>query len=305
MATRPPRPHRPKSLAGLASTINFNIGSNQLTVSDTAANLLDPDYTDGLALATAWELSAPAVVLAADAETLLTSPQFIVNQSLTISNSSFSLLDGYLGRISRPRPVPQLANIHVQLAAPETLDANTAADLLALHGFTADGLLSIQDSSAYLLNSANLAAETVATLVTLAGNETVSAATAASLAGLPNFMLGTNDLTLASNDFASAAVLNALGSLGANFSSGGFSLTLTQNASVDGLTVDTIGAFGSKFYLNGHTVTLTQDALALTPSEYTAVQADGLSLNSHVLSAMPGGVTIGESGGNISITGTV
>ncbi len=250
------------------------------------------------------QLSVPDSVLAADAETLLSAPQFTLNQSLTISDSSVSLLDGVLGPDIAAETSAERAYIHVQLAAPETLDANTATDLTALHGFTANGLLSIQDGSAYLLNATNLAAETAATLVTLAGDETVSAATAASLAGLPNFILGTNHVTLASDDFANAATLNELGSLGANFLTGGHSLTMTQNASINGLTVNTVGEFGSGFHLNGHTVSLTQDALALTPSEYSAVQADGLNLAGHSLSAMPDSVDVTDSSGNIHIAGT-
>ncbi len=40
-----------EALVGLESTIHFSLGSNQLTVSDTAAHLLDPVNADGLALA--------------------------------------------------------------------------------------------------------------------------------------------------------------------------------------------------------------------------------------------------------------
>src|SRR6185312_2583075 len=146
--------------------------------------------------------------------------------------------------------------------------------------------------------------ETAATLVTLAGDEEVSAATAARLAGLPHFILGVSHVTLAADDFADAATLNALGSLGSNFDTGGHVLTMTQSASIDGLTVKTVGEFGVDFHKNGHTVTLTQDALALTPSELTAVQADGLTLAGHVLSAMPDSVVVSNTGGSIHIAGT-
>ena len=300
-----PSAHDAETLAVLQSTINFTLGATYaLTIVDTAANLLNPVYSDGVTLASGLELQGPDTVTATGAETLLPSSKFILNQTLTIADISSNLLDGVLGPLVGGLPLGEQSFIHVELAGPETLDAGTAQSLVGLPTFTNNGDLSIQDGSSYLLDPANLTAENDAIMVTLAGDETVSAATAASLAGLPHFILGTNHLTLASNDFANALELNALGSLGANFSSGGNSLTMTQNASIDGLTVNTVGALGSAFHLNGHTVTLTQDALALTPSEYLAVQNDGLTLNSHVLSAMPTSVGITNGSGNIHIAGT-
>jgi hypothetical protein len=300
-----PSAHDAETLAVLQSTINFTLGTTYaLTIVDSAANLLNPIYSDGVTLASGLELQGPDTVTATGAETLLPSSKFILNQTLTIADISSNLLDGVLGPLVGGLPLGEQSFIHVELAGPETLDAGTAQSLVGLPTFTNNGDLSIQDGSSYLLDPANLTAENDAIMVTLAGDETVSAATAASLAGLPHFILGTNHLTLASNDFANASELNALGSLGANFSSGGNSLTMTQNASIDGLTVDTVGALGSAFHLNGHTVTLTQDALALTPSEYLAVQSDGLTLNGHELSAMPTSVAITNGSGNIHIAGT-
>jgi hypothetical protein len=146
--------------------------------------------------------------------------------------------------------------IHIQLAGAETLDAETAASLVGLPGFSDTQHLTIADSSAYLLASANLSAEQQAVAVTLAGDETVSANTVLRLSEVPNFNVGDNLLTLAGNDFANAATLKAIADLGTNFSDG------------------------------GHTITATQDALNLTPTEFTALQNDGVLASGHALSAI-------------------
>jgi hypothetical protein len=164
--------------------------------------------------------------------------------------------------------------VNVELAGAETLDAQTAHRLVNLPGYTANGDLSIQDSASYLLNTANHDAEAVATSVTLVGDETVSAATAVALAAVPNFDLGSSVLHLASNDFADAA------------------------------TLKTIADFSTGFDANGHSLTMTQDAIALTPDEYSALQADGLVSNGHALSALPVSLSVTATGGNITIDGT-
>ena len=261
-----------ESLVNLSSSIHFSLGGHTIAIQDTAANILNPSNADGEALATAWNLSANDTVAAADAETLLTSAKFSVNgHTLTISDSSDNLLDGVLsGDIAG---FAGASHVHVQLAGPETLDAQTAAALVALPGFTNNGDLSIQDSSDYLLNAANHAAEVDATSVTLVGDETVSVATATALAAVPNFSLGSATLHLASNDYANAAAVTVLAD------------------------------FGSGFDPNGHTVTLTQDALSLTPTEYAAVQSDNIVLNGHALSALATGIVVTSGGGNVHVSG--
>jgi hypothetical protein len=162
----------------------------------------------------------------------------------------------------------------VTLSDAETLDANTAEALVSLPGFQNTGQLSIADDSSYLLNPNNLTAETDATSVTLAGDETVSAATAAHLAALPNFTLGENTLSLASNDYANAVTLKAIADFGSGYQSGGFSLTMTQ------------------------------DNVSLTPTEYTALQSDNVVLNGHALSAIPAVGSVSSSGGDVYLTAT-
>ena len=261
-----------QALVTVQSTIGFDLGGYTITIQDSAAHLLDPVNADGEALASVWRLSGNDTVSAADAEILLTEPKFVLNHTLVVSDSADNLLDGVLaGDIAASA---YAASVHVQLAVPETLDAHTAAALVALPGFTNNGDLSIADSSDYLLNPANQAAEAAATSVNLVGDETVSAATAGRLAAVPHFDLGSDHLSLASNDYADAAVLTA------------------------------IADFGSGFDPNGHTITLTQDAISLTPTEYAALQSDNIILNGHALSARATGVSVTSSGGTVHVLGS-
>jgi len=242
-----------ESLALLASAIHFSLGSNVLTISDSASELLSASNVDGLALAGVVELSGPDTVSAAGAEQLLGIAHFTLNQSLTITDTSDNLLDGVLaGDISGLS-----SHVHVELAGSEILDAQTAASLVALTGFTdPNGYLSIADSSSYLLASANLSAEEIASSVTLAGDETVSANTVLRLSELPHFTVGDNQLTLAANDYADAATLKAIGDLGSNFNA------------------------------DGHTVTVTAETLNLTPTEFSALQSDNIAQGGHVVAAI-------------------
>ena len=259
------------TLSGLADSIHFAKGSYTLTVSDTPTHLLDPSYADGLALADVWQLTADASVTSADAEALLSEAKFHLNHVLTVSDSSDNLLDGVLDDIVNASAYK--ADVHIELSGAETLDARTAARLVALPGYTDTGALSIEDGAAYLLNSANLAAETLAASVTLNGDETLSIATATKLAALPHFTLGSNTIILASNDYADAAALVA------------------------------IASFASGFDEDGHVITVTQDALALTPSEYIELQDDGLSLNGHAISALATDIVITSGSGTVHVAG--
>ncbi len=261
-----------ESLVTLANTIGFALGGHTVTIQDTAANILNLANADGEALATAWNLSGNDTVSAADAETLLTSAKFGVNgHTLTIADSSDNLLDGVLG--GDIAGFAGAAHVQVQLASAEILDAQTAAALVALPGFANNGDLSIQDSSDYLLKAANHTAEVAAASVSLVGDETVSVATAVSLAAVPHFALGSDHLVLASNDYANAAALVAIG----NFDTG--------------------------FDANGHSLTMTQDALNLTPAEYNALQSDNLVANGHALSALATGIVVTSGAGSVHIAG--
>ena len=261
-----------QALFALVDTIHFTKGARTLTVQDTPTNLLNLAYTDGLTYANTWRLTANATVSAIDAETLLAETKFVLNHTLTVSDTSDNLLDGVLsGAISGSAYV---ADIHVQLSGAETLDANTATRIVALPGFQNTGDLSIEDGSACLLNAANLAALTAATSVTLTGDETVSILTATRLMALPHFTIGSNTLNLASNDFADEAALIVIANLDSAFEN------------------------GSK------TIKMTDDALSLTPTQYEALQDDGINLNGHALSALATGVAVSSTAGTVHVTGT-
>jgi hypothetical protein len=261
-----------ESLFAVENTIHFTKGSHTLTALDTVSNMLNAANSDGIVLADALQLSADGTIAAADAEALLTNAKFHVNgHTLTVSDSSDNLLDGILsGDITGSA---DSASLVVELAAPETLDAGTATALVGLPHFTNNGDLSIADGASYLLNIANRAAEVAAVNVTLSGDETVSVGTAVRLAALPHFTLGSNVLHLASNDFADAAALVVIGDFGAGFDHGSFN------------------------------VSMTQDALALTPTEYTNLQSDGVVLNGHALSALATGISVTSGAGIVHVSG--
>ncbi|MBN8903910.1 MAG: hypothetical protein J0H57_23040, partial [Rhodospirillales bacterium] len=108
-----------ESLFAVSSGIHFSKGAHTLTIEDTAANLLNPAYSDGVALADALQLSANGTVAAADAEALLTNSRFHLNHTLTVADTAASLLDGVLA--ADIAASPYAASIVVQLAGPETL----------------------------------------------------------------------------------------------------------------------------------------------------------------------------------------
>jgi len=260
-----------ESLFALANSIHFSKGASSLTIEDTAAHLLNPAYWDGLALADVLQLAGNATVAAADAEALLSNSRFNLNHTLTVADTAASLLDGVLA--SAISSSPYAASVVVELAAPETMDAGTARALVNLPGYHDTGTLTIADDASYLLNSANHAAEVLATSVTLIGDETVSVGTASRLVALPHFTIGSSTLHLASNDFADAAALVTIGDLDAHWDSAGFSIRMTQ------------------------------DALTLTPGQYAALQDDNIILNGHALSALATGVSVSSFGGTVQITG--
>ncbi len=258
------------SLASLAGTIHYQADHN-ITVQDTAANLLDVDNAAGLSMAQAITLAGPSVVDAADAEGLLSLNHFIISTPLIVRDSSANLLDGALGQAVTSSAFSD--HVQLQLAGPETLDADTAESLVSLPRFSDPINLSIADSPSYLLASANLSAEQMASTVTLDGDEAVSANTILRLSEVPHFTPGTSHLVLAGNDFADAATLRAI--------------------------VDVGGAFTP----NGHTITVTQDALDLSPAEFAAAQSDNLVANNHV-GILPGAASLFDAEGALTVSAT-
>ncbi len=260
------------SLAGVTNTIHFDRGTFTITVQDSASSLLNPANASGLGLADVVQLAGPDHVDSADAESLLAISHFNLNTALTVTDSSSNLLDGVLSAAITGSGFA--SHIAVQLAGPETLDAQTAESLIQIPGFSDSHNLTIADDPSYLLDGANLSAEQLATAVTLAGDETVSAQTVLRLSEIPHFTPGDSTLILASNDFADAPTLKAVADIGASFDH------------------------------NNHSLTVTADVLDLTPTEYTSLQSDGLVRNGHGLGVLPSGITVADSGNTLNVTGT-
>ncbi len=262
------------SLAAIANAIHFQAGGYTITVQDSAANLLNASYGAGLALANTVELNGAATVNAAQAIALLDISHFTLSAAtpLTIEDNSADLLQSGLATAITTSGLA--SHITVTLAAPETLDADTAETLVSIPGFTDTHDLTIADDASYLLNTANLTAETAAVSVTLAGDEIVSANEILRLSEVPHFTPGSSELILASNDFADAPTLKA------------------------------IADFGAAFDHNGNSITLTGDVLNLSPTEYIALQSDDVVQNGHELGIVPTAVSLTDADNILTIAGT-
>ena len=248
---------------------HFSLGGHSLTVSDTATNLLNGANSAGLALASSIQLNGTASLNAAQAEQLLQMTHFTLTQTLNISGSSASLLDGTLQGL-----IAGDSFVHVSLAAPETVDAHVASELASLQGFSDTTNMNIVDSSSYLLAPGASAAEMVAASVSLAGDETVSANTILRLEAIPHFIATGGTLSLAGDDFANAPTLKAIADLGSHFNEG------------------------------GHNLTLTEDDLGLTPTEYAAIQSDGFVANGHLISAQLVNDSVTDASNTMALTAT-
>ena len=243
-----------EKLFGLQTQIHYTTDGSALTVRDTAAHLLNPNYADGLGLADTILLSVNDTTNAAGAETLLSNTKFDLTQVLTIMDAPQNLLDPTLTHLLSVGDYG--SNVLLELNAPTTTDASTAAALVNLTGFTDPSHdLTISDHPSFLIDPTYLAAETAATTVTIPGDETVSAATVLRLSEVPHFTPGANHLILAANDV------------------------------VDDPTLAAIGDFGTSYNPNGHTITMTQDDTSLTQAEYNALQSDNVVTNGHLFSA--------------------
>jgi hypothetical protein len=253
----------------LATLPHFSVGTgNSLFVSDSATNLLAMANAAGVAIGTTITLNAAATVNTAGAETLLQMSNFHLTQPLTITDTATNLLDGTLSGL-----IAGNAQVTVSLSGPQTVDAQTATALVGLQGFADTTDMHIVDGSSYLLQSSAYAAELMAASVSLAGNETVSAATVLRLAETPHFTYSGGTLSLANNDFANAQTLQAIADMGTNFSE------------------------------NGHSLTLTQNNLSLAPTELAAIIADGgVIANGYVISAMPVNATYTDTGNVLSVS---
>jgi hypothetical protein len=236
-----------------------------LVASDTVQNLIAPGnraFLQGLAGTT---LGASQIVGAAAAQLLAEIARSI---HFSLKNLVLTVEDGAAQLLDHANAQGLALAGAVELAGATTLDAAMAASLVAIRGFTdPHGYLAIADTAATLLSGGNLTAEQIAGSVTLLGNEAVSANTVLRLAELPHFTVGDHTLSLAGNDTADAATLQAIAALGTHFNANHFSLTATG------------------------------ESLDLTPSELAALQKDGVVQAGHVVAA------ISDAGNMLTIAG--
>ena len=164
-----------------------------LTINDTAANLLATQGSTPLVLTGAAHVTLsnnPTGLTAAQATTLVS----ILGGSLT--GHTMTIADTSANLLAASQTVLGLATT-VTLAAPETLAAATATQLASLPHFSAGGAaLTVQDTSANLLNAGNAAGISAATTTKLLANEVVSAATLTALVALHGYSAGTTSLTV-------------------------------------------------------------------------------------------------------------
>jgi hypothetical protein len=246
-----------ETLATLASQIHFGLGTSTLTVTDSAANLLNPLNQAGVALASTVQLASGGPVLnAADALSLLNLHNLVLTAGnpLVVQDSAANLLGSPLDAALHASAYG--AHITVDLTGTAPVTVAQAAMLEGLPGFS--GSVAIADSSANLLNAANATIVNGAnTTVQVAGGETVSAATILALTQLVHFDAGNPGgvLTLAANDTANQATLLAIASLGSNFSAGGHTITLTANVTVNVAQFEALQNDG--VVLNGHAIAIS------------------------------------------------
>ncbi len=174
--------------AALTKLKSFAVGSGAtLTVSDSAASLLNKNNAAGLAKATSVTLRGANTETAAQAEALTKLKGFALGAGATliVSDSAANLLAS-----ANAAGVKDATSVTLTGSNNET--AAQAETLAKLNGFAlgSGAKLTVSDSAADLLNSAYAAGLAEATSVTLTGSNAENAAQAEALAILNGFALG-------------------------------------------------------------------------------------------------------------------
>ncbi|MGD1017038.1 MAG: Ig-like domain-containing protein, partial [Roseiarcus sp.] len=255
----------------LAGLTDFALGSGaKLTVSDSAADLLNAAYAAGLADATSVTLTGSNAEDAAQAEALAMLKGFTLGSGakLAVSDNATNLLAGANAAGVKDATGVTLTGSNIDVTATE------AAALAKLKGFSlASGAsLAVSDSAADLLNSAYAAGLAKATSVTLTGSNSVNAAQAETLAKLNDFTLGAG-ATLAVSDNA-ADLLNKNNAAGLADAT---SVTLKDTAAdIEKLTPTQIAALAG---LGVKAIAATNASVLLTVAQATALETDGLAVS--------------------------
>lgn len=292
-----------ETLATLASQIHFSLGTNTLTVSDTAANLLSALNQAGVALASTVELSA-ANVTAPQALALLSLQNFAATggNPLVVQDTAANLLNPGLDALLAASPAA--ANITVDLLASPAVTVAQAAELLSLPNFSAGSNLLIADSTANLLNAANSTVVAGAQAVTLAGNESVTAATILGLSHLSNFQIANPGaaLTLSASATVDQPTLLAIANLGTHFNAGGNTITLSANVTVNATQFAALQNDG--VVLHGQTMTVSDSVSNLTSLVASQAWTGSVALHgSYLLVATDTAANLAAFGGGFTLAG--
>ena len=290
-------------LAGLAAYgIKFTDGAATLGVADTAANLAGLTAPE-LALVNAETMTQSATISAAMASTLVALPGFSLGSgvSMTVQDSAANLA-------ALPWNVLAVASVEMLPPGPVTLNAAQAAELSLLQHFSAAGAtITVQDNVAALSNNpnwsliatythvvdtaGNLAANAGLELlqnansVTLAGNATIGAAQAASLASIGGYSTGSYTLTVADSAPAIAqneAAINAVAS----------TAVVDATAPVNAAQADCLALLANAnklVFQAGDTLSIVDSYAALTSN----TNVSGLALASNI--------TINDTAANLAI----
>ncbi len=290
-------------LAGLAAYgIKFTDGAATLGVADTAANLAGLTAPE-LALVNAETMTQSATISAAMASTLVGLPGFSLGSGvfMTVQDSAANLA-------ALPWNVLAVASMEMLPPGPVTLSAAQAASLYLLQHFSAAGAtITVQDSVAALSNNSNwspiatythvvdtagnLAANAGlellqnANAVTLAGNATIGAAQAASLASIGGYSTGSNTLTVADSAPAIAqneAAINAVAS----------TAVVDSTAPVSAAQADCLASLANAnklVFQAGDTLSIVDSFAALTSN----TNVSGLALASNI--------TINDTAANLAV----
>ena len=277
---------------------HFSLGSQTLSVSDTAANLLALPG-QAVALATSFALSAAATVTAAQfttlRDTLHTSP---AGHAVTVLDSAAHLL-ALSGSLS-------LATACV-LTGPAVVSAANAQTLVAEPGFSTGGYaLGISDTAANLL-ALPAPLQDLASSLTLASSQTVSLTQLAVLVGWgAKFGTGGHSLTVA----GTAADLAALTSPELGLVTGA---TLTQSATLSGAAAAALVALPGFTVAAGASLTVQDSAANLLSLSSTVLSvaaaeklpAGAVTLTAATASQLHGLTHFSAAGATITVSDTV
>ena len=278
--------------ADLATLPHFNHGDRSLTVTDTAAHLLQttgqsqtPDNWAGLMMATQVRLSQDATITMAQARTLgELGLRFVNGGHALIIQDVPSQLQSTDGSSVLPGQVTGISLADAN--EPWVVTAATAAKLATLAGFDDGPGMAVVDTVGNLLAPANAAGLAAAVSVAPAGNITVTVANASALQQIPDFSLGGHTMTISDGGGKLATLDSNTIALASTIKLGGSSLvTVAQfdilrglpNFSTDGRLMVINDTATNLLGLSEDDVALASMIVVSGNASLTAAQADALA----------------------------